>query len=82
MIFKNVIKEDISKLWPQSGKEGTLLKDGGRQAELQDQSQQLTSLTFFFFFPAIPMARGNSQAKDQTHTTVITQTAAVTMPDP
>ena len=34
------------------------------------------------FFLAAPAVCGNSQARDQTHATAVTQAAAVTMPDP
>ena len=37
---------------------------------------------FFFFFGAVPVAGGNSQARDQTHITAATQATAVTMTDP
>ena len=37
---------------------------------------------FYFIFLVTCTAWGNSQARDQTCTTVVTQTAAVTMPDP
>ena len=37
---------------------------------------------FFFFFFAMPMTCENSQARDSTHTTAVTQASAETMPDP
>ena len=36
---------------------------------------------FFFFFPAVPVARGNSWVRNQTCTTAATQATAVTMQD-
>ena len=33
---------------------------------------------FFFFFWAVPVARGSSQARDQTHTTAVTRATAIT----
>ena len=39
-------------------------------------------LGIFFFFVAVPMACGNSQARDPTITTGVTQASAVTTPDP
>ena len=36
----------------------------------------------YLFFLAMSIARGPSQARDQTPAAIVTQAAAVTMPDP
>ena len=45
-------------------------------------SNSLTVKVLFIYLLAMPVASGNSRARDQTHTTVETQAAALTTPDP
>ena len=42
---------------------------------------QIVNWLFKYYFLATPIAYGSSQARDETHATV-TQTTAVTVPDP
>ena len=39
-------------------------------------------IIYLFIYWPMPTAHGSSQARDQTHNTVVTQATAVTMPDP